>query len=184
MGINMNNRQAHEEAAGMGLDDMFFRMNRIDPDAEYIPNRPKIERLTARSPKNGMAYLVKVKNHEQDLEGAFNTLKCVTEAFERLAKYEDRNTPKSIEDWDEEDGDCLWWCFPIVEAPYCGSPLDCDFPDYVTHYTKFNYPLIDENLRKQMEEAYISGDAELALKLSQELDVHIVDAQRRILDGK
>lgn len=31
----MTNREAHEEAASMGLDDMFFRMNGIDPNAEY-----------------------------------------------------------------------------------------------------------------------------------------------------
>lgn len=31
----MTNREAHEEAAGMGLDDMFFRFNRINPDEEY-----------------------------------------------------------------------------------------------------------------------------------------------------
>lgn len=28
-------REVYEEAAGMGLDDMFFRFNGIDPDAEY-----------------------------------------------------------------------------------------------------------------------------------------------------
>ena len=32
----MTNREAHEEAAGMNLDDMFFRLNGIDPDAEHI----------------------------------------------------------------------------------------------------------------------------------------------------
>lgn len=32
----MTNREVHEEAAGMGLDDMFFKMNDINPDAEYI----------------------------------------------------------------------------------------------------------------------------------------------------
>jgi hypothetical protein len=31
----MTNRQAYEEAAGMGLDPMFFEFNNIDPDAEY-----------------------------------------------------------------------------------------------------------------------------------------------------
>lgn len=30
----MTNRQAHEEAAGMGLDDYFFIINGINPDAE------------------------------------------------------------------------------------------------------------------------------------------------------
>lgn len=33
----MTNRQAHEAAAGMGLEDMFFSVTGIDPDAEYIP---------------------------------------------------------------------------------------------------------------------------------------------------
>jgi hypothetical protein len=32
----MTNREAHEEAAGMNLDDMFFKVNGIDPDEEYI----------------------------------------------------------------------------------------------------------------------------------------------------
>jgi hypothetical protein len=31
----MTNREAHEEAAGMNLDDSFFKYNNIDPDAEY-----------------------------------------------------------------------------------------------------------------------------------------------------
>lgn len=41
-----------------------------------------------------------------------------------------------------------------------------------------------EGLRDKMEAAYISGDKDLALKLSQELDIHIVEQQRRILDVK
>lgn len=32
----MTNREAHEDAAGMNLDDAFFRFNSIDPDAEYV----------------------------------------------------------------------------------------------------------------------------------------------------
>lgn len=31
----MTNREVMEEAAGMGLDDSFFRLNNLDPDAEY-----------------------------------------------------------------------------------------------------------------------------------------------------
>jgi hypothetical protein len=31
----MTNREAHEEASGMGLDDSFFLVSGIDPDAEY-----------------------------------------------------------------------------------------------------------------------------------------------------
>lgn len=32
----MTNRQVYEEAAEMGLEDMFFKMNGIDPNAEYV----------------------------------------------------------------------------------------------------------------------------------------------------
>ena len=38
----MTNREAHEQAAGMPLDDIFFKVNRIDPDAEYIEPKPRI----------------------------------------------------------------------------------------------------------------------------------------------
>jgi hypothetical protein len=31
-------------------------------------------------------------------------------------------------DWSEEDGDVLWWNFPITEPPYVGSPLSDDWP--------------------------------------------------------
>ncbi len=42
----MTNRQAHEQAAGMGLEESFFRFNGIDPEGEYtateaIPARPE-----------------------------------------------------------------------------------------------------------------------------------------------
>lgn len=47
------------------------------------------DRLTARSPRNGQAYLVKVKSHEQAIDGAYNTLVCVKESFEKLTEYEE-----------------------------------------------------------------------------------------------
>lgn len=51
-----------------------------------------MERLTARSPQNGLAYLVKVKSDEQEVDSAYpNTLRCILEAFNRLAEYEDRD---------------------------------------------------------------------------------------------
>jgi hypothetical protein len=33
----MINREAHEDAAGMNLDNEFFNFNGIDPNAEYVP---------------------------------------------------------------------------------------------------------------------------------------------------
>lgn len=47
------------------------------------------ERLTARSSKNSMAYLVDVKTDEQKIEGSRNTLMSIRESWERLAEYED-----------------------------------------------------------------------------------------------
>lgn len=43
-------------------------------------------------------------------------------------------------EWNEDDGNVLWWKFPIVEPPYVGTPLCDGFPDYVTHWTRFTVP--------------------------------------------
>jgi hypothetical protein len=32
------------------------------------------------------------------------------------------NRAHPLSEWTEEDGDVLWWKFPIEEAPYVGSP--------------------------------------------------------------
>jgi len=47
---------------------------------------------------------------------------------------------KSIDEWHEDYGDVLWWTFPIEESPYCGSPLDVEWPDYHTHWTPIVIP--------------------------------------------
>ena len=45
-----------------------------------------------------------------------------------------------LDDYHEDIGPVLWWAFPIDEAPYCGSPLDTDWPGYHTHWTRFQVP--------------------------------------------
>lgn len=45
-----------------------------------------------------------------------------------------------IEEWHEDDGDCLWWKFPVEEPPYCGTPFDENWPDYHTHFTRIAEP--------------------------------------------
>lgn len=52
----------------------------------------------------------------------------------------DRVTARPLEDWEEDDGPVLWWNFPVVEPPYVGTPIDDDFPGYVTHWTKIAVP--------------------------------------------
>ncbi|MNV74189.1 hypothetical protein D3C71_1673900 [compost metagenome] len=47
---------------------------------------------------------------------------------------------RPIEEWHEDYGSVLWWAFPIEEPPYCGTPLDLDWPDYHTHWTPIVVP--------------------------------------------
>lgn len=63
-----------------------------------------------------------------------------------IKELEAVSIPKPIEEWDEDYGDCLWWSFPVEEPPYCGSPLDVDFPDYVTHFTQLILPISPINM--------------------------------------
>ena len=47
-----------------------------------------MERLTKRTPE-GIAFLAKVKDNEQAVEGSKNTLECLYESWQQLADYED-----------------------------------------------------------------------------------------------
>ncbi|MBY3621269.1 hypothetical protein HGO21_17095 [Acinetobacter sp. CUI P1] len=49
-------------------------------------------------------------------------------------------TASPIDEWHEGLGDVLWWTFPIEEPPYCGTPLDADWPEYHTHWTTIVIP--------------------------------------------
>ncbi len=44
------------------------------------------------------------------------------------------------DEWHEDLGAVLWWRFPIVEPPYVGTPNDCDWPGYHTHFTPIPAP--------------------------------------------
>lgn len=102
-----------------------------------------MDRLTKRT-LNGIAYMAvadTLSKRDQEIEGSKPILEGLYTIFQKLADYEDSLEAKPIEKWGEDYGDCLWWKFPIEEPPYCGSPLDCDFPDYVTHFTRLIMPL-------------------------------------------
>lgn len=47
---------------------------------------------------------------------------------------------RPIDEWGEDNGDVLWWKFPIEEPPYVGSPLDANWPGYHTHWTPIAVP--------------------------------------------
>lgn len=83
-----------------------------------------------------------LKDHKP-VVGAFNdydTFFDYSMAVRQLGKLEDMMKPLPIDEWCEDIGPCLWWKFPIEEPPYCGTPLDCNFPDYVTHFTRLILP--------------------------------------------
>ncbi len=91
-----------------------------------------MDRLTARSPQNNMAYLVKVKKNEQDVESPHpDTLRCIIESFERLAEYEDAGLrPNDIKVFqqaldksceDAADGCCPYDATGEYECEQCES---------------------------------------------------------------
>lgn len=56
----------------------------------------------------------------------------------RVAKH-----PFPRDEWREDDGIVLWWEAPTgggIEPPYVGTPLDDDFPEWVTHFTPIIIP--------------------------------------------
>lgn len=57
--------------------------------------------------------------HEIENEVSYaESVSLATHELKRLMK------PRPLSEWTEEDGDVLWWRFPIEEPPYCGSPND------------------------------------------------------------
>ena len=72
-----------------------------------------------------------------DIIGIVNQLDEPTKVIAHLA-----------EKWHEDIGPVLWWDFPVEEPPYCGTPLDDDFPKYKTHFTELHIPdEVEEELK-------------------------------------
>jgi hypothetical protein len=65
----------------------------------------------------------------------------IREIIRERDSYVDRLLTRERESWHEEDGVVLWWTLPLNEPPYVGTPLDDDFPEYVTHWTPLILPL-------------------------------------------
>ena len=64
-----------------------------------------------------------------DIIGIVNQLDEPTKVIAHLA-----------EKWHEDIGPVLCWDFPVEEPPYCGTPLDDDFPKYKRHFTELHIP--------------------------------------------
>lgn len=85
-------------------------------------------------------YDLKDYKHKSKEFNDYDAFYAYSNAIKILGELEDMNEPRPIEEWGEDYGDCLWWSFTIKEPPYCGTPLDCDFPDNVTHFTRLMVP--------------------------------------------
>ena len=101
-----------------------------------------MDRLTMRN-SDGIAFIItKSKFHKTGQRpGEYSSDGYMLPILDRLAEYEDALEPKALEEWNEDMGDCLWWRFPIEEPPYCGTPLDINFPSCTTHFTRLIMPL-------------------------------------------
>ncbi|WMI81825.1 hypothetical protein [Anaerotignum sp. MB30-C6] len=77
-----------------------------------------MERLTERN-ERGFAYLKNVKPNEQDVESPYpNTLRCILDCFEQLAKYEDKGlTPDEIKQLQTENASLRARLDKAVELP-------------------------------------------------------------------
>jgi hypothetical protein len=64
----------------------------------------------------------------------------LVELFARAQRRERATPVRARDDWHEDDGAVLWWQFPVTEPPYAGTPLDDDFPEYMTHWTPIVVP--------------------------------------------
>lgn len=79
-----------------------------------------------------------LRDHVVDMQRFFESEIC--RLAYKAAVYAWRNTPRPLCEWHEDDGDVLWWKFPINEPPYVGSPLCDDWPGYHSYWTKYVIP--------------------------------------------
>ena len=65
-------------------------------------------------------------------------------------------TPRPLDDWHEDFGAALWHRMPIEEPPYCGTPLDSDWP-FDEGDTVLWTPLPDGNTIQRRYDNLIKG---------------------------
>ena len=97
-----------------------------------------------------------------DIIGIVNQLDEPTKVIAHLA-----------EKWHEDIGPVLWWDFPVEEPPYCGTPLDDDFPKYKRHFTELHIPDEVEEEPKWVVKIEDNGSA-YSVDFFDELQPHLV----------
>ena len=92
-------------------------------------NKEKYDFSKPETSLNSSDYKEGYNDAFDDIIGIVNQLDEPTKVIAHLA-----------EKWHEDIGPVLWWDFPVEEPPYCGTPLDDDFPKYKTHFTELHIP--------------------------------------------
>lgn len=91
--------------------------------------------MTAKEMANALRGWARLgQNHER--------VACEYNSADLIEALQDKMTARThpLDDWHEDIGVVLWWKFPVDEPPYCGSPLDEDWPGYHTHFTLIVMP--------------------------------------------
>ena len=118
--------------------------------SDHISSKQMLERL------RDLSYAAGQQNTRGRQESELLLLKETTEIIETLLRPAPETGPvvRPRSEWHEDTGPVLWWHFPIVEPPYCGTPNDTDWPmdyaagddgdpvevDYCTHWTSIPIP--------------------------------------------
>ena len=92
-------------------------------------NKEKYDFSKPETSLNSSDYKEGYNDASDDIIGIVNQLDEPTKVIAQLS-----------EKWHEDIGPVLWWDFPVEEPPYCGTPLDDDFPKYKTHFTELHIP--------------------------------------------
>lgn len=102
--------------------------------------------MTQRDWQKDMEMYNQIQEVKKILKSAMPGPSWVVDEFlqpliDRLETTEKQAEARTVDEWHEDFGDVLWWTFPVNEPPYCGSPMDMDWPDYHTHWTPIVTPL-------------------------------------------
>lgn len=116
---------------------------RLWMESKHFINLPHPEQ-TLRGEPLADILLYWLQQYEVEKERAYKLEQTLIQTTASLVNEEAREKKlreaRPIDEWHEDYGDVLWWTFPIEESPYCGTPLDSDWPDYHTHWTPIVVP--------------------------------------------
>ena len=79
-------------------------------------------------------------NPERDLSFDVAEAVALRWATEELETFSQLRTARPLDDYHEDDGDVLWWTFPVQEPSHVGSPNAGDWPGYHTHWSPLPVP--------------------------------------------